>query len=148
MMTRLDEAADDAALSPAQRVEERIGSVDYDVWACASCPERLVIAYSRRSSYRGCPKCDARTLSSTTRTLKAATQFSTGLEETTLDCAHCGFHDVTRRITPVLPPPPPPPPPPAVWPLPPKLDPPPEGRIRSWTMTAAGAVAVAVAIPA
>ena len=38
----------------------------------------------------------------------AATQFSTGLEETTIDCAHCGFHDVTRRVTPVLPPPPPP----------------------------------------
>ena len=107
VMTRLDEAADDAALSPAQRAEERVGSVDYDVWACASCPERLVIAYSRWSRYRGCPKCGARTLSSTTTTVTAATQFSTGLEETTLDCAHCGFHDVTRRITPVLPPPPP-----------------------------------------
>ena len=108
LMTRLDETGDDAALSPAQRAEERVGSVDYDVWACASCPERLVIAYSRWSRYRGCPKCQARTLSSTTRTVTAATQFSTGLEETTLDCAHCGFHDITRRVTPVLPPPPPP----------------------------------------
>ena len=108
LMIRLDEAGDDLALSPAQRSEERVGSVDYDVWACASCPERLVIAYSRWSTYRGCPKCQARTLSSTTRTVTAATQFSTGLEETTLDCAHCGFHDVTRRVTPVLPPPPPP----------------------------------------
>ena len=108
LMTRLDEAADDAALSPAQRTEERVGSVDYDVWACPSCSERIVIAYSRWSSYRGCPKCQARTLSKTTRTVTAATQFSTGLEETTLDCAHCGFHDVTRRVTPALPPPPPP----------------------------------------
>jgi uncharacterized protein len=108
LMIRLDEAEDDAALSPAQRVEERIGSVDYDVWACASCPERLVIAYSRWSRYRGCPHCNARTLSRSTRTVMAATQFSTGVEETTLDCAHCGFHDVTRRVTPVLPPPPPP----------------------------------------
>jgi uncharacterized protein len=108
LMTRLAEAGDDTALSPAQRAEERVGSVDYDVWACASCPERLVIAYSRWSRYRGCPKCQARTLSSTTRTVTAATQFSTGLEETTLDCAHCGFHDIARRVTPVLPPPPPP----------------------------------------
>ena len=107
-MTRLDEAVDDTALSPAQRVEEHVGSVDYDVWACTSCAERLVIAYSRWSSYRGCPKCNARTLSSTTKTVTAATQFSTGIEETTLDCAHCGYHDVTRRVTPVLPPPPPP----------------------------------------
>jgi uncharacterized protein len=108
LMNCLDEAEDDAALSPAQRAEERVGSVDYDVWACASCPERLVIAYSRWSRYRGCPKCQARTLSSSTRTVTAATQVSTGLEETTLECAHCGFHDVTRRVTPVLPPPPPP----------------------------------------
>lgn len=107
-MSRLDEAADDAALAPAQRTEERVGSVDYDVWACPSCSERIVIAYSRWSSYRGCPKCQARTLSRTTRTVTAATQLSTGLEETTLDCAHCGYHDVTRRVTPVLPPPPPP----------------------------------------
>jgi uncharacterized protein len=108
LMTRLDEAADDAALAPAQRAEERVGSVDYDVWACPVCSERIVIAYSRLSSYRGCPKCRARTLSSTTRTVTAATLHSTGLEETTLDCANCGYHDVTRRVTPVLPPPPPP----------------------------------------
>jgi uncharacterized protein len=107
-MTRLDEAADDSALSPSQQAEERVGSVDYDVWACPSCPERIVIAYSRWSSYRGCPKCKARTLSSRTRTVTSATQFSTGLEETTLDCAFCGYHDVTLRDTPVLPPPPPP----------------------------------------
>jgi uncharacterized protein len=104
-MTRLAEADDDVALSAAQQVEERIGSVDYDVWACASCPERLVIAYSRWSKYRGCPNCNARTLSSTTKTVTAATQFSTGLEETTLDCENCEYHDVTRRVTPVLPPP-------------------------------------------
>ena len=33
-MRRLDEAADDARLVPGQVVEERLGSVDYDVWAC------------------------------------------------------------------------------------------------------------------
>jgi uncharacterized protein len=105
LMTRLDEAADDAALAPAQQAEERVGSVDYDVWACASCSERIVIPYSRWSRYKGCPKCQARTLSSKTATVTAATRHSTGLEETTLDCAFCGFHDVTRRVTPVLPPP-------------------------------------------
>ena len=104
-MTRLDEAADDSALSASQQAEERVGSVDYDVWACASCAERIVIPYSRWSRYTGCPKCKARTLSSITKTVKAATQTRTGLEETTLDCAFCGYHDVTRRVTPVLPPP-------------------------------------------
>jgi uncharacterized protein len=102
-MTRLDEAADDSALAPSQQAEERVGSVDYDVWACASCPERIVIGYRRWSRYTGCPRCKARTLASTTKTITHATQHSTGLEETTLDCAFCGYHDVTRRVTPVLP---------------------------------------------
>jgi uncharacterized protein len=104
-MTRLDEATDDSALAPSQQAEERVGSVDYDVWACAACPERIVIGYRRWSRYTGCPKCNARTLATTTKTITHATQHSTGLEETTLDCAFCGYHDVTRRVTPVLPPP-------------------------------------------
>jgi len=104
-MTRLDEAADDTALSPSQQAEERVGSVDYDVWACGACAERIVIGYGRWSRYTGCPKCHAKTLATATQTLTRATQHSTGLEETTLDCAFCGYHDVTTRITPVLPPP-------------------------------------------
>jgi uncharacterized protein len=102
-MTRLDEAADDSALAPSQLAEERVGSLDYDVWACASCQQRIVIGYGRWSRYSGCPKCNAKTLSKTTKTVTAATRHSTGLEETTLDCAFCGYHDVTRRVTPVLP---------------------------------------------
>lgn len=102
-MTRLDEASDDSALAASQQAEERVGSLDYDVWACGSCPERIVIGYRRWSRYTGCPKCKARTLASSTKTITHATQHSTGLEETTLDCAFCGYHDVTRQVTPVLP---------------------------------------------
>lgn len=102
-MTRLDEASDDSALSTGQLAEERVGSVDYDVWACASCSQRIVIGYRHWSRYTGCPKCSARTLSRTTRMVTAATRTRTGLEETTLDCAACGYHDVTTRVTPVLP---------------------------------------------
>ena len=104
-MTRLSEAEDDAALSGGQRAEERVGSVDYDVWACASCDERLVIPYKRWSSYEACPRCGHRTVSKARRTITAATTTRTGLEEITLACAHCDFRDVTRRTTPRLPPP-------------------------------------------
>lgn len=34
-MTRLDEQQDDQRLESGQRVEEQVGSVDYDVWTCA-----------------------------------------------------------------------------------------------------------------
>lgn len=100
-MTRLPEEEDDVALDPGQRAEERVRSVDYDVWACAACDERLVIPYRRWWSGReACPKCGYRTVKRESRTIRAATTSRTGLEEITLDCAHCGWHDVTRRSTP------------------------------------------------
>lgn len=105
MMARLDEAADDAALSPGQRTEERIGSVDYDVWACPACPERLVVPYRRWSGHEACPRCGHRTVEKDSHTLQAATMASTGLEEITLHCHHCRWRDVTRRVLPQLPPP-------------------------------------------
>jgi uncharacterized protein len=105
LMTRLPEAEDDAALEGGQRVEERVGSVDYDVWACPACDERLVIPYRRWSSYEGCPRCRFRTVKKSSRTVRAATTGSTGLEEITLACANCDYRDVTRRTTPKLPPP-------------------------------------------
>ena len=33
-MTRLGEIEDDALLAEGQQAEERVGSVDYDVWQC------------------------------------------------------------------------------------------------------------------
>ncbi|MHB1223384.1 MAG: TPM domain-containing protein [Gemmatimonadaceae bacterium] len=104
-MSRLSEAADDAALADGQRAEERLGSVDYDVWACPACPERMVIAYRRWSSYKGCPRCRFRTMKTTTRTLESATVSSTGMEEVELQCLNCGYRHVTRRVTPKLSPP-------------------------------------------
>jgi uncharacterized protein len=105
MMVRLPEAEDDAALDLGQRTEEHVGSVDYDVWACQVCAERLVIPYKRWSSYEGCPRCGYRTVKRESRTLRAATTVSEGAEEIRLACAnaHCGWRDVTRRTLPRLP---------------------------------------------
>lgn len=105
LMVRLSEAEDDAALSSGQRAEEEVGSIDYDVWACPSCDERLVVPYKRWSSYEACPRCGHRTVKKSRRTITAATTTRTGLEEITLACAHCDFRDVTRRTTPRVPPP-------------------------------------------
>jgi uncharacterized protein len=105
MMVRLSEAEDDAALDAGQQVEERVGSVDYDVWACPVCPERLVIPYRRWSSYEACPRCGYRTVKRETVTLRAATVASAGLEEIRLACANpaCNWREVTRRVLPQLP---------------------------------------------
>jgi uncharacterized protein len=99
-MTRLDEASDDAALTSGQRAEERVGSIDYDVWACAVCAERTIVPYRRWSSHAACPACGARTVTTRTRTLVPATTAAPGLAEVTATCAHCAWQDVTRRVLP------------------------------------------------
>ena len=58
-MTRLGEDADDARLTPGQRTEERVRSVDYDAWVCGrpGCDGHLVVPYARWWSGRtACPQ--------------------------------------------------------------------------------------------
>lgn len=100
-MERLGEEVDDQHLSEGEKVEERVGSVDYDVWSCPGCGDVRKLRWGAIiSSYGTCSSCSFRTLASKTRTLQAATQYSTGLAEVTEDCAHCGFHRVSTRTIP------------------------------------------------
>ena len=107
-MRLLSEEEDDLELGEGERFEEKIKSVNYDVWRCPApgCQERLVIPRRKwMSGYSDCPNCHRRALTSKTVTLVAATQSSTGLEETTTTCAFCKTSRTTRHVTPVLPPP-------------------------------------------
>jgi uncharacterized protein len=102
-MTQLDEQADDAYLEPAQKVEERIGSVDYQIWVCARCGERKMRRSSAfASGFRNCPECGARTLSSTSTTVEAATYQHGGLVEVEQICANCSYKNNYTRSTPML----------------------------------------------
>jgi uncharacterized protein len=103
-MTRLDEVRDDAHLSSEERVEERVKSIDYDVWTCAQCDAVVVRPWKRWFSGHGkCAHCGRLTSKSTSRTLLPATQASEGLVEVTARCANCGATDVNRHTTPRLP---------------------------------------------
>ncbi len=58
LMICLDEADDDALLEKGQQAEERIGSVDYDVWKCGACGHHFTLRYPKWfSSYAQCPQC-------------------------------------------------------------------------------------------
>ncbi len=62
MMNKVDEVHDNDYLTPAQDLEERVGSVDYDVWLCPACGETDILPYtSRTSPYIECDNCHART---------------------------------------------------------------------------------------
>jgi uncharacterized protein len=100
-MVRLDEAADDVHLDEAQQVEERIKSVDYDVWQCPSCSHHFTLRYAKwLSSYGECPQCHNRTKSSTQTTIVAATTSSSGSARVTERCAFCNYHNEYTKVLP------------------------------------------------
>jgi len=100
-MRRLSEAEDDAMLTREEGLEERLGSIDYDVWVCAQCDQRLVIPYRKWfSKYSDCPKCRRRTCETRTVTVTAATTVIAGLRVISRECQNCGFKDQRREIIP------------------------------------------------
>jgi uncharacterized protein len=90
MMRRLDEAADDAKLDPGQQLEEKLKSVDYDVWVC-QCGNSLILPHAGWfSSYSKCRKCGRKTASHTRTELIPATTMSAGAAEDRFVCKNCG----------------------------------------------------------
>jgi uncharacterized protein len=100
-MRVLPESEDDALLQEGQLAEERIGSVDYDVWKCPSCSHHFTLRYPKWvSQYEKCPQCSNRTKSSKEHVVDAATTSSSGSARVVETCAFCSF---TTEYTKVLP---------------------------------------------
>ena len=103
-MTLLNEGADDASLSPTERLEEQLGSVDYDIWTCPTCPYVEKSRYGAFfTSYATCPRCQAVTKSQTISRLRQPTTSSTGLERVNERCLHCGWEQTSERVIPAIP---------------------------------------------
>lgn len=100
-MTLMPDYEDDALLAEGQVAEERIGSVDYDVWKCPACAHHFTLRYAKWiSKYDKCPQCSNRTKSSTESVTRAATKSSAGSALVLERCAFCSF---TNEYTKVLP---------------------------------------------
>jgi uncharacterized protein len=100
-MVLLSDAEDDQHLQEGQVAEERIGSVDYDVWNCPACSHRFTLRYPKwLSPYDKCPQCSNRTKSSAETVISAATTSSSGSARVVEKCAFCSF---THEYTKVLP---------------------------------------------
>lgn len=100
LMARLEETADDAHLTSSEKVEERVGSVDYDIWSCG-CGQTSKLRYgSWFSGYGKCGECQAKTLKVTTTTLVSATTSSEGRARVDERCAHCNFSRTYERSIP------------------------------------------------
>jgi uncharacterized protein len=103
VMVRLDEAADDALLADGEQAEERVGSVDYDVWKCLSCSNHLTLRYPKWiTGYSKCPQCQNRTKSSIESVIEAATRHSAGTAQVVETCAFCTFRHEYTKVLPRL----------------------------------------------
>lgn len=102
-MTRLDEEKDNAYLEDPERLEEKIGSVDYDIWLCPSCAETIKLRHDRYGSgYSLCPDCGARTVSETSSVLSEPTYHRSGEVRVDERCVHCSYHVYSTHSTPPL----------------------------------------------
>lgn len=94
-MNLVDEVHDNDYLTREQDIEERLGTVDYDVWLCPKCGDTEIIPYEQNTgAYTECPVCHARALHAVAdRIVKQPTPRSTGMRVTTYRCAACGYED-------------------------------------------------------
>ena len=103
-MLRLEEQADDVFLDSGRRVEEVLGSVNYDVWHCAGCGQHQIV---RRAAWfsgkQDCPQCRYKTVNVNRTVLQSATYDHGGREQVDKQCGHCGWQDVDVVHTPRIP---------------------------------------------
>ncbi len=103
-MVMLDEVQDDAFLDPPEKLEEELGSADYDVWACLDCNNVVKYRYGKfLTRYSKCPSCQYQTKLKVSRTLVHATTKRGGQVQVTEDCKNCDYHQRYTYATPRLP---------------------------------------------
>lgn len=93
------ERLDNLFLEEGQIVEEKIKSVDYDVWVTEDESDILILPYHNMSTkYEKCPKCGYITYYlAHSKIVKSATTSSTGTRRETYECKNCNYK-VTKNI--------------------------------------------------
>ena len=102
-MNLVPESEEDAFLTDIQQLEESLGGREWNVWRCPQDNYQEIMKHDKwLSAVSDCPRCGNRTATSTTRTLRYATQFHTGLEQTTSICHNpsCRHQWTTERTIP------------------------------------------------
>lgn len=98
-MKKLNEKEDNLYLDTGQDVEERLNTVDYDVWLCPQCGSLKRFAFKQKQNkYKECPNCHAIALyKKSDSVLIPPTTRQTGIGEQVWHCKHCN-HDDRRRF--------------------------------------------------
>lgn len=95
-MQKLNEHADNAYLEKGKIREEELKSIDYDVWVCTQCDAHDVYNFpNENTKYEKCPQCKFSTYHQVSnKTIRAATQSSSGTGEEVKACKFCGHRHV------------------------------------------------------
>lgn len=90
-MKKLSEEEDNTKLTPSQDLEERLDTVDYDVWVCPDCGSIDKFAFKKnQNKYVQCPSCGTIAESLTEdHTVVPPTVNSEGVGERTYTCHYC-----------------------------------------------------------
>lgn len=101
---KLSEKEEDSFLQASQIAEEKVKSVDYDVWKCTSCTAVDLLIYpSSSTKYTPCPKCKAITYHiSKERVIKKATYSDYGSREVIHFCENCSHKARATFTIPIL----------------------------------------------
>lgn len=100
-MEKLTEQDDDAYLNPSEILEERLGSVNYDVWCCFSCSEVKKFRYGRWfTRYTKCPKCWYITVHRIKNVIQHASYTSGGKVQVIEECKNCRYNHTYYYNTP------------------------------------------------
>jgi uncharacterized protein len=103
-MRLLSEIEEDQYLNFKQQAEERVKSIDYDVWKCNVCDNYKVLPYEKiTTKYQVCPQCGAKTYSLVRdRIITPATTLATGRGEKVHECANCHCRKVIPYVIPII----------------------------------------------
>ncbi len=102
-LEQMQEQQDDEFLTQGQQLEERLQSVNYEVWLCRTChSHQLIKRPSWFSSYAACPSCQHQTLIGQQTPLFPPSETSQGLARLDRHCKHCQHRDSQDIILPRL----------------------------------------------
>jgi uncharacterized protein len=92
VMHLLPEDEDNVYLKQEQDLEEKIRSMDYDVFLCGNCRHTLVFGYDRNNGYSKCPKCKVKAWKQTkSYTLIKPTIAANGVRRIVYTCQFCHY---------------------------------------------------------
>lgn len=93
-MHMLSEREEDTRLKVSQQFEEKLNTVDYDVFVCDNCQNEAVFSLDKFNAYTRCPRCNTKAyILHSKRTVLMPTYFNSGTQRSTFKCKFCGFED-------------------------------------------------------